>query len=179
MRRIFGEHKRAVWQQLAAWFRDHFDVVQRLGIDALDELGELQRLLRRHRVPVHHVQRISGLPHVQAGKRAPRSADRIKLRPARPFKIGSSSSAATTILRAFFNECDAYRRARDRRREASRRSQSRRREPRPIRASRRPGRPRFRPGRYMLAITRARRVAPRACRKGLRWRCGRPSPPHG
>ena len=54
-------------------------MVQRLGIDALDELGELQRLLRRHRVPVHHVQRISGLPHVQTGKRAPRSANRIKI----------------------------------------------------------------------------------------------------
>ena len=44
----------------------------------MHETGELERLPRRHHIAVHHVQRITGLPDVQAGERAPSASDRVE-----------------------------------------------------------------------------------------------------
>ena len=44
----------------------------------MDQTGEVVRLARGHDIAVHHVQRIAGLPHVQARQRAPGAADRVE-----------------------------------------------------------------------------------------------------
>jgi len=47
----------------------------------MDKAREIQRLLRWYHVAVHDVQRIAGLPHVQASERAPGAADGKKRAP--------------------------------------------------------------------------------------------------
>ena len=44
----------------------------------MHESGKIIGLLRRHHVAVHHMQRIAGLPHVQARQRPPSAAYGIK-----------------------------------------------------------------------------------------------------
>ena len=72
------EHQRRVGQQRAARIVHHFDVRQRLDVDAVHEPREFERFVGGNGVAVHHVQRIAGLPHVQARQRPPRAADRIE-----------------------------------------------------------------------------------------------------
>ena len=44
----------------------------------MHQAGEIERLLGRHHIAVHDMQRIAGLPHVQAGKRSPGAADGVE-----------------------------------------------------------------------------------------------------
>ena len=72
------EHQRRIGEKRPAGIGDHLDARERLGIDAMHEAGKIIGLLRRHHVAVHDMQRIAGLPHVQARQRPPSAADGIE-----------------------------------------------------------------------------------------------------
>ncbi len=71
-------HQRGVSQQRPAGGVDDFDLGQRLGVDAVHQAREFERLARGDAVIVHDMERIAGLPHVEAGERAPGAADRVE-----------------------------------------------------------------------------------------------------
>ncbi len=72
------EHQRGIGEQRAASIGHHLDLREHFRVDAVHEVGELERLLGRQHVAVHHMQRISDLPHVQARERAPGAADGVE-----------------------------------------------------------------------------------------------------
>ena len=72
------EHERRIGKQRTPRVGHHLDLRQRLGIDPVHQAGEIERLAGRDHIAVHDMQRIAGLPHVQARQRAPGAADRIK-----------------------------------------------------------------------------------------------------
>ena len=72
------QHQRGVSQQRAARGIDDFDLRQSLGIDAMHQPREVERLARRDAVIVHDVKRIAGLPHMQPRQRAPGAADGVE-----------------------------------------------------------------------------------------------------
>ena len=72
------QHQRRIGEQRPAGIGDHLDLRKHFGIDPVHEAGEIERLFRRHHVAVHDVERIAGLPHVQARQRAPGAADGVE-----------------------------------------------------------------------------------------------------
>ena len=96
------EHKRAIGEQRAPGIGDDFDARQHLGVHAMHEPRELERLACRDGVAVRHMQRITRLPHVQAGKRAPRSADGIEGAAAAAAQGVSTATARFCTIRSAF-----------------------------------------------------------------------------
>ena len=73
----------------------------------MHEAGEFERLLRRHHIAVHDVQRIAGLPHVQPRQRAPGAADRVEGAPLAVLRAGGRPRApSATIFSAFLSDFD-------------------------------------------------------------------------
>ena len=99
------EHQRRIGQAAAAARSPPPRYGQRLDVDAVQQLGEFERLVGRDRVAVHDVQRIAGLPHVQPRQRPPGAADGIKGAVARrPSSIGSAASVFLTNFSAFLSD---------------------------------------------------------------------------
>ena len=159
------QHQRGIGEQRPAGGVDHLDLRQRLGVDAMHQPGEFQRLARARSVTVHDVQRIAGLPHVQPRQRAPGAADRVEgAALACLAACRDRRSASSTIFSAFLSDLPAMSCRPGRRAAASRRDCTRGRARRPVRASRRRDRRRCRRAGGCRRPRRARSAAPRACR---------------
>ena len=72
------EHERRIGEQRTARIGDDLDLREHFRVDPVHQAGKIVRLFRRQHVAVHDVERVAGLPHVQAGKRAPGAADGVE-----------------------------------------------------------------------------------------------------
>ena len=172
------EHERCIGEKRTPGVGHHLDARERLGIDTMHETGKIERLFRRHHIAMHDVQRVAGLPHVQARQRPPCSADRIERAALAAFQDASILERRPDDL---FRLLDRLRRD-VLQREAAERQCHARLHPVAVdfgraRASPRRDRRRSRPACGIRTPHRAPTVPPRACRRGRRSLSGRCAPP--
>ena len=101
------QHQRRIGQQRPPCTRHYFDIGERLGIDPMHQAGEFERVIGGNGVAVHHVQRVSGLPHVQPRQRPPGAADGVEVA---ALAVAEQRQGAEGFLDELFRLLERFRR---------------------------------------------------------------------